>query len=616
MNFERLKECKRQEVKSEVFTAINNCCVLELMPQEPIDSNTVLNYHSEYDDRNSNQIEGRKAQAGANIRVGRGETGIQESLPSEKQGQAERCGDGELLCKPGREPALSQGVVSQARQEDDRQNKGLGEGQSRTSEGAEPAVLQETRRPKRGKNKGVVSEESGILTPGSVETSDKESLQHEAGNIRQSGGGAKGVVRDLQNPTSKESEAIGGSLPFDGGNPGASLHPLQHGHRPLSGQDTPAKGGDKVSVKRGHADNSVDLILTSIPFSVQYEYSSSILDMGHNESNAKFFEQMDFLIPNLLRVLRPGRIAAIHTKDRILFSSVTGDGMPTVYPFSDETVAAFRKHGFRYIGRITIDTDVVRENAQTYRLGWSENAKDSSKMGCGMPEYVLLFRKLPTDTSDAYADVPVTKDKQVYGRSDWQLDAAGFWRSCGNRLPDPDFLAHLDMKAIGSWWRDYCVKGGYNYKEHVELAKVMETKGRLPASFMLFPPISRHKDIWTDIARMRTLNSEQERHQQRKHLCPLQIDVVERLITRYTNDGEIILDPFAGIFTVPYMAIKMNRIGIGIELSEEYWRNGVGYCEMAEQKATAPTLFDMSQFGINTKDDATGGMADGEPVED
>ena len=92
--------------------------------------------------------------------------------------------------------------------------------------------------------------------------------------------------------------------------------------------------------------------------------------------------------------------------------------------------------------------------------------------------------------------------------------------------------------------------------------------------------------------------------------------MVERLITRYTNDGEIILDPFAGIFTVPYMAIKMNRIGIGIELSEEYWRNGVGYCEMAEQKATAPTLFDMSQFGINTKDDATGGMADGEPVED
>lgn len=425
-------------------------------------------------------------------------------------------------------------------------------------------------------------------------------------------------------------------------------------------------------------DNSVDNITSSLPFSTQYEYSSSILDFGFNANNEAFFAQMDFLIPELLRILRPGRICAMHTKDRILFGAVTGDGFPTVYPFSDECVSAFRKHGFRYCGRITIDTDVVRENAQTYRLGWSENAKDSSKMGCGMPEYVLLFRKLPTDTSTAYADTRVTKDKydkvklfcplcdfewkeafeqiggvklpcpfplaggtsehppykcpkcdgefegvkvvvdiRGYARSDWQLDAAGFWRSCGNRLPDPDILAQLDMQAIGAWWRDYCIKGGYNYKEHIQLAKAFEAKGRLPASFMLFPPISRNKDVWTDIARMRTLNSEQERRQQKRHLCPLQLDVIERLITRYTNKGEIVLDPFAGIFSVPYMAIKMERIGVGIELSEEYWRNGVGYCEMAEQKATAPTLFDMSQFGSNEKEDATaGGMADGEPKED
>lgn len=396
----------------------------------------------------------------------------------------------------------------------------------------------------------------------------------------------------------------------------------------------------------GHDDNSIDMICTSIPFGNQYEYSPSYNDFGHCSDHTVFFEQMDFLTPNLLRVLKPGRVAAIHVKDRIRFGAVTGFGMPTVDRFSDKTADCFEKAGFKFAARITIDTDVVRENNQTYRLGWSENAKDSSKMGAGMPEYVLVFRKLPTDTSDAYADTPVTKSKvqvteyscpkcsqkedsstafvdastpveawrcpkckqllkdgpnaeivtPAYTRSDWQIDAAGFWRSSGNRLPDPDYLAGLDMQAVGAWWRNYCLQGGYDFKEHVELAKSLEVKGRLPSSFMLFPPISRNKDIWTDIARMRTLNMEQQRRGAEKHVCPLQLDIIERLITRYTNVNDIVMDPFAGIFSVPYMAVKMERQGIGIELNEEYWRNGVGYCQMAEQKATAPTLLDISSL--------------------
>lgn len=345
-----------------------------------------------------------------------------------------------------------------------------------------------------------------------------------------------------------------------------------------------------------HAENSIDMILTSIPFGNQYEYSPAYEDFGHNSDNKAFFRQMDYLVPNLLRVLKPGRIAAIHVKDRIRFGSVTGKGMPTVDRFSDQTADCFERNGFHFMARITIDTDVVRENAQTYRLGWSENAKDSSKMGAGMPEYVLILRKLPTETSDAYADEPVTKDKEDYTRSDWQLNAAGFWRSSGNRLPDPSYLDGLDMQQLGQWWRNYCLQGGYNYREHVELAKVMEGKGRLPSSFMLFPPISRHQDIWTDIVRMRTLNSEQDRNGREKHVCPLQLDIIERLITRYTNSSEIVLDPFAGIFSVPHLAVKMGRIGVGIELAEEYWRHGVGYCEMAENQVTAPTLFDVPQM--------------------
>lgn len=374
---------------------------------------------------------------------------------------------------------------------------------------------------------------------------------------------------------------------------------------------------DTIEEMQLHEENSVDCMISSWPFSNQYEYSSSVRDLGYNQTTEHFFQQMDFVIPEFLRVMKPGRICAVHAKDRILFGAKTGLGMPTVERFSDKCCDRMEKHGFNFMARITIDTDVVRENAQTYRLGWSENAKDSTKMGAGMPEYVLIFRKLPSDLSDAYADEPVTKDKKVYTRSDWQVDAAGFWRDSGNRLPDPEFLAQLDMQAVGSWWRNYCVQGGYNFHEHVELAKTFEKQGRLPASFMLFPPISRNKDVWTDIARMMTLNSEQERNQARKHLCPLQLQTIERLITRYSNEGEIVLDPFAGIFSVPYMAVKMGRIGVGVELCEEYWRCGVGYCEMAEQKVTAPTLFDMARFvNHNSSEEPGESMADGPPVEE
>lgn len=185
-------------------------------------------------------------------------------------------------------------------------------------------------------------------------------------------------------------------------------------------------------------ENSVDLIHTSIPFSNHYEYTPSYNDFGHNADTVKFFEQMDYLTPQLLRILRPGRVAAIHVKDRVLFGNATGTGMPTMEPFHAMCIRHYMQHGFQYFGMITVVTDVVRENNQTYRLGWTEQCKDGTKMGVGCPEYILLFRKLPTDTSKAYADMPVTKSKEAYTRAQWQIDAHGYWRSSGNRLVEKD----------------------------------------------------------------------------------------------------------------------------------------------------------------------------------
>jgi DNA modification methylase len=361
----------------------------------------------------------------------------------------------------------------------------------------------------------------------------------------------------------------------------------------IAGKKFTAVFNDNVVELPRLADNSVDLIHTSIPFSNHYEYTPTYNDFGHNEDNAKFFEQMDYLTPELLRVLKPGRVAAIHVKDRILFGNATGTGMPTVDPFSDLTTAHFLKHGFQFMGRITVITDVVRENNQTYRLGWTEQCKDGTKMGIGCPEYVLLFRKLPSDTTRAYADEPVVKSKIDYPRSRWQIDAHGFWRSSGDRLLALEELKEAPVSALQEMYRQYSRKSVYDYHEHIALAEVLEQDDKLPSSFMVVAPGSWSPDAWDDINRMRTLNGEQARKELTMHICPLQFDIVERIIERYSSKGELVLDPFGGLMTVPYMAVKMGRRGYGIELNHESFTDGVRYLKGIEEMIEAPTLFDM-----------------------
>ena len=361
----------------------------------------------------------------------------------------------------------------------------------------------------------------------------------------------------------------------------------------VKGEYFTAVNNDCILETRGMEENSVDLIHTSIPFSNHYEYTPSYNDFGHNEDNDKFFEQMDYLTPELLRVLKPGRVAAIHVKDRILFGNATGDGMPTLDPFSDMTVFHFLKHGFKYMGRICVLTDVVRENNQTYRLGWSEQCKDGSKMGVGCPEYILLFRKLPSDTSKAYADEPVTKAQEEYTRAQWQIDAHSFWRSSGDRLITKDELMETDVSKLGKLYTKYSRDTVYSYEDHVELAKELDTAGKLPATFMVVAPASWSDTVWDDINRMKTLNSTQARRKLQMHVCPLQIDIVERIINRYSNKGELVYDPFGGLMTVPMTAVKMGRRGYGCELNTDYFRDGVGYLKAAENEIGAPTLFDI-----------------------
>ena len=367
----------------------------------------------------------------------------------------------------------------------------------------------------------------------------------------------------------------------------------------IKGENWILANNDSVDEVRRIADNSIGLIHTSIPFSNHYEYTPSYNDFGHNEDTARFFEQMDYLTPELLRILQPGRVAAIHVKDRVLFGNVTGTGMPTMEPIHAMCIQPYIKHGFAYFGMITITTDVVRENNQTYRLGWTEQCKDGTKMGVGCPEYLLLFRKLPTDRSNAYADVPVTKSKDDYPLSQWQLDAHAFWRSSGNRNLDPAELSRLKMSDRMRRFRDFSKAHVYDYDKHVALSYALEERDAISKEFMTVPPASIHPDVWDDISRMKTLNTTQSQRRKQLHVCPLQLDIVERAINRYSNPGDWVYDPFSGLGTVPMMAVRMGRKGRGSELNNGYFADSVGYLRAEEAEMEQPSLFDLLEQEVS-----------------
>ena len=376
---------------------------------------------------------------------------------------------------------------------------------------------------------------------------------------------------------------------------------------------------DCVEEAKVQPENHVDLIVTSIPFANHYEYSPSYNDFGHTESNDHFWGQMDHLTPELLRILKPGRIYACHVKDRILFGNVTGAGAPTVSPFHCEAIMHGIKHGFDYMGLVTVVTDVVRENNQTYRLGWSEQCKDGTKMGVGSPEYVVLFRKPQTDRTKGYADVPVAKEKPDmigpdgevikwdktkqsthnsipgtgYSRAHWQVDAHAFWRSSGDRQITAEELAGLGPDKLASLFTKYTLSNVYDYQFHVKIGEELEARGALPSTFMSLAPGSHHPDVWHDVTRMLTLNSDQSRRAVEKHVCPLQFDIVDRLIERYSSKDELVYDPFCGLGTVPYRAILKGRRGGGSELNPGYFMDQVHYLKSAEREFSMPSLFDM-----------------------
>lgn len=353
---------------------------------------------------------------------------------------------------------------------------------------------------------------------------------------------------------------------------------------------------DCVVETRTMAESSVDMILTSIPFGTQYEYCARYEDFGHNDDNASFWAQMDHLTPNLLRVLKPGRLAFIHVKDRLLFGSVTGDGRYTVEPFHAETIQHFRRHGFLFMGQRAITTDVVAENNQTYRLSYGEMLKDSTKMGPGGMEYLLMFARPQSDRSKGYADERVAHDRDDYSLAQWQIDAHGYWRSSGDRLLTPEeYVAmagpkHGMKRVTAAWAKEQA--GVYDFARHVDVTLALQAVDRLPKTYMALPPISPDPAVWTDISRINTLNGEAAAQGREKHVCPFQIDIVDRVINLYSNKGDLVFDPFGGYGTVPLRARILGRRGLATELHSDYFDQACRFLRYSESDKPSATLFD------------------------
>lgn len=281
--------------------------------------------------------------------------------------------------------------------------------------------------------------------------------------------------------------------------------------------------GDCVQRTKEIADNSVDLTVFSPPFSELYVYSDKQEDMGNSKNYEEFEQHFKYLIPELKRVLKPGRICAVHCMDLPIQKGK--EGFIGLRDFSGMLIKWFKDEGFIYHSRVTIWKNPVTEMQRTKALGLLHKTikKDSSMSRVGIPDYVLFFR------NEGDNEVPITHQDK---------DAS-----------KPDYLP-VDL------WQKYA------------------------------------SPVWYDVDYSRTLQYTTARDgNDEKHICPLQLDTIQRIIHLYSNVGETVFSPFGGIGSEGYQALKMGRKSISIELKESYFKVNVENHKSAVLSEMQTSLF-------------------------
>jgi len=302
------------------------------------------------------------------------------------------------------------------------------------------------------------------------------------------------------------------------------------------------KGDSCQEIKR-IPDNSVDLIVFSPPFSSLFTYSNYIHDMGNNDNHDEFFEQYSYLLKDLYRILKPGRLMVCHTKDLAVYKN--SSGYTGLYDFTGAHHKAVEDVGFKYHSKVNIWTDPVLEmqRTKTQRLLYKQLRKDSTYTGVGLPEYCTIFRKWQGDESEW---TPVNnKNAGNFPLDTWQQWASPVWP-----------VQKTDIEHLHEVEEQYAVQS------------------------------------WMDIRRTDVLNNREGTDLgDEKHIAPLQLSVIRRCVQMWSNVGETVFTPFLGIGSEIYESVKLKRYGIGIELKDKYYETAIKNVEKAVSVNNQLNLF-------------------------
>jgi DNA modification methylase len=279
--------------------------------------------------------------------------------------------------------------------------------------------------------------------------------------------------------------------------------------------------GDCVDVLRGLRDDSVDFSVFSPPFASLYTYSASPRDFGNSSSYGEFFDQYAFLAIEQFRTLKPGRLMAVHCMQ--LTTTKGRDGFISVVDFRGDLIRAYQKAGFIYHSEVTIWKNPVNAMHRTKanRLLYMQLKKDSVKCGQGFADYLVIMGK-PGENAE-----PVTKDPVTFSVEYWQRYASPVWATM-RETDNEGFAICTDKQTDDS------------------------SSGIDPGDTLQFRSARDHED--------------------ERHICPLQLPVIRRSIQLWSNHGDIVLSPFAGIGSEGYVALQEGRRFIGAELKASYYK--------------------------------------------
>lgn len=316
--------------------------------------------------------------------------------------------------------------------------------------------------------------------------------------------------------------------------------------------------------------NSVDLVVYSPPFAGLYQYTSHENDFSNCETKEQFLEQYEFLIAELSRVTKPGCINAVHCTD--IINSKTEN----LWDFPHEIIALYEKHGFNWKNRITIWKEPLKVRMRTMvrSLMHMNIVEDSTKCFTAMPDQLLIFEKR------GERDKPVTHP-------------FGLTHYAGSTPLLPEHLATYGLpleQFIGNGYKDFGdLHEAYMWASFEALRKKYEGSKdpkTNKSSHLIWQRYA--SSVWDDVRIDNVLPFRDAKDEDdEKHVHPLQLDVIDRVVDLWSNPGEVVLTPFMGVGSEVFAPVSMGRRAIGIELKESYFGQAVLNCKEAEKRFQA-----------------------------